>query len=229
MMYTFTCYELVKLSPKIGIKIVCTLLFTYFVIQCIGRYLETETGTGDQYGPINETIFPEFSFCLKDRYKLGSTSAKNDYVYGLNGWNWNALDGSNITPGEYYRKITFTPVEVVSNIKIDINIPIMGKYSIEFDPRKEQPCGTDSILSVKPGYWYGDCVIMNVPKCLLNAHPTEIQIRFIKDVVISIQHPNQFTGTRQLMYTTLALLYRVPHKVSGLGANKKPFLIIAEI
>jgi hypothetical protein len=58
---------------------------------------------------------------------------------------------------------------------------------------------------VKPSHFFGDCVIMNLPQCLLNADPTEIHIRFLKTVVISLQHRNQFTGTSQLLYTILNL------------------------
>jgi hypothetical protein len=100
MKYTFKFYEFLDFIQKKGIKMVCIAIFTYFVIQCIGRYSAKRTGTGAHYTSISETPFPEFSFCVKDRYKLANLKAKNDYVYS---WNWNTLDGSNRTPGEYYR------------------------------------------------------------------------------------------------------------------------------
>jgi hypothetical protein len=100
MLAIFKFLEFLDFSQKIAIKMVCSVIFTYFVSQCVVRYLAKKTATGNQYGPIDETPFPEFSFCLKDRYKLGSRSACDAYVYGSN---WNAPDGSNMTPGEYYR------------------------------------------------------------------------------------------------------------------------------
>jgi hypothetical protein len=192
------CLEILDLLQKLAINGVCTTLLVILVIQCITRFGAKNTGTGDKYSSMNQVIFPEMSFCNLEGYKLNNSDLINGY---LNDYRW-IPDAVNVslTGSEYYSKITYSKYELLSRVQVSTRNKIIQynnttkvTMSLFINPPITR-CGNEAVITTKPHYNFGECTILTLPKCLLEASPTEINLEFRKDVIISLYYPSQFIG-----------------------------------
>jgi hypothetical protein len=187
-------------SQKVIVNLFCTICIAlgYFLIQCVVRYQAKKTGTVDEYRSIDRVQFPEISICSLDRYKL---SSKDTSEY-LTSHKWVPAEnniGNNMTASEYYSKITYSPTDLVSKVRIVVRKAINRKERFYYNTTSQPICGKDTGFDVKPTVYYGDCTTFSIPSCFHNAHPAEIKLYLNHDVTITVHHRHQFTDVDSQM------------------------------
>jgi hypothetical protein len=145
---------------------------------------------------MSQVTFPELSFCTLDRYKLNNS---NGYAHS---YRW--IPSENVSASEYYSNITYSKSELLDKIQVATRNYVNNKTKLTFkgmNMTMYEKCGNneDTAITTKPYYWYGECTILTLPKCILEASPIQIELFFKRDVVISLTYPGQFTGATSLV------------------------------
>ena len=199
------------------IVITCTVVLIYQVNECVEKYLEKNTGTGDQYVHISKTSFPVMTVCPTYSYNLsvlaangvGDGAAKSRTEIQWNS-NWLSNDTGK-SPREFYGEMVLKPQEVIAYVKVYTEQFIDGRNILKLKP-EDRVCGQE-IFVTKEYYYNGDCFAFNPPECVLEAGILEIQFEFFNKTDIFIHHKGQFLSPNSRYNSSI--FHGVPKFVFG--------------
>ena len=92
--------------------------------------------------------------------------------------------------GDLYTKAAFSREQVIESTKINLENPLNGSRELFFGPNATI-CGKEVFVSY-PYYFFGDCYVLELPKCVTDAGILEIAFRTKIDVDIFLHHWKQF-------------------------------------
>ena len=191
-----TKFETLKKFQYLLIVVVCTVVLVYQTSECVDKYLQKNTGTGDKYVHISKTAFPTMTICPTYAYNLSALGANG---VGDGGplsrteiqWNANWLpNDTSKTPQEFYDEIVLKAEDVIDFVRIYTEKQIDGKNMLKLNPN-DKVCGQE--IFIKKQYYYnGDCFALNPPDCVLEAGILEVLFDFLDKTDIFIHHRDQF-------------------------------------
>ena len=180
---------------RVQYSVVFLIAFAVLIFQiyeCVEKYLERNTGTGDKYEHTSKVPFPEMTICPTYPYRLNvlnknGISGKNNIQLGAQ---WISNDTS-VTPIQLYDEAVIPIQNVVHSIRLYFEKLIDGKNIIDLKPN-DNVCGNEKLFETKPYYWNGDCFGLVIPGCLAEAGILEIVMEFYDKTDIFIHHTGQF-------------------------------------
>ena len=183
---------IIKRVQYFFIFIIASAILTFQTYECIEKYLQRNTGTGDKYEHTSKVPFLEMTICPTYPYRLNvlnknGISGKNNIQLGAQ---WISND-SSVTPKQLYDEAVIPIESVVHSLRIYFEKLIDGKNIIDLKPN-DKVCGLEKLFKTKPYYWNGDCFGLAIPSCLAEAGILEIVMEFYDKTDIFIHHTGQF-------------------------------------
>lgn len=188
--YDITCGR-VKQCQFFTILIICVGILIFQASQCVIKYLEESTGTGDKYVHVARTSFPVMTICPAYPYKLDRLQhhgimTKSDIQF-QSAW---ISNDSTVDPITFYEDIVVNVEEIVEDILIYAEVPINGTNNFLLYGNSTF-CG-EELFKIEQYYYNGDCYALELPKCLIEAGVLEIVFDFRTKTDIFIHHKGQF-------------------------------------
>ncbi|XP_059098535.1 uncharacterized protein LOC131892719 [Tigriopus californicus] len=181
----------VKQCQFFTILFVCVGILIFQASQCVIKYLDASTGTGDKYVHVARTSFPVMTICPSYPYKLDRLQyhgimTKSDIQFNSQ---WTSND-STVDPVTFYEDIVVGVEEIVEDILIYAEVPINGTNSFMLYGNSTF-CG-QGLFQIEQYYYNGDCYALELPDCLVEAGVLEIVFDFRTKTDIFIHHKGQF-------------------------------------
>jgi hypothetical protein len=195
-----------KKVQYVTILLICTTLLLFQSVQCVIKFREKATGTGDKYVHISTTSFPVMSICPSYPYKLDKLREHGLDVRSDIQWDavW-VSNRSQVSPREFYDDVTHSIEEILSRVEIYAAAEMNGTNIFELRGNYTL-CGQD-LYKTLPYYYNGDCFALVMPDCLLDIGILEIVLDFGFDKTdVFIHHPGQFLSPNS-RYTNSKYLY----------------------
>ena len=106
------------------------------------------------------------------------------------GGDWSSRLNDSLSIKDLYAKAAFTKEQLIKSTKISLERPLNGSRQVTFGPNANI-CG-GKVFVAYPYYFFGDCFVLELPKCVLDAGVLEIDIRTKRNVDIFLHHRKQF-------------------------------------
>ena len=174
------------------IVLVASAVLFFQCSECVEKYLEKNTGTGDKYQHTSGVPFPEMTICPTYPYRLdvlnkNGIAGKNNIQLGAK---W-ISNNSDVSPRELYEDVVIPVDKVIHSLRIYFEKLIDGKNIIDVGAN-DRVCDNEKLFITKPYYWNGDCFGLVIPSCLAEAGILEVVIEFYDKTDIFIHHDGQF-------------------------------------
>lgn len=116
----------------------------------------------------------------------GITSVYNFTFAG----DWSSHFDDSISIPDLYIKAAFSREQVIQSAKINLENPLNGSRELFLGPNTTI-CGKEVFVAY-PYYFFGDCYVLELPQCVLEAGILEIAFKTKIDVDIFLHHWKQF-------------------------------------
>ncbi len=179
-----------KRCQFILIFVVCFGILMYQIGQCVHKFTQANTATGDKYIHVSMTNFPELTICPAYPYDMERLRLHNVTRSGLQ---WHAMwvsNQPNISPNVFFEDVVLPLDEVVKSVDVFLESEVDGQSHFTFEGNATF-CG-ESFYREKPYYYNGQCYAFVLPTCLHKAGTLELIFRFYNQTDIFIHHPGQF-------------------------------------